>query len=108
MSASRIEIFKQMMASEPDNAPVRYGLANELMKAERYAEAAAEFEAYLKQADDEGAGYGMLARAYEMTGARDKARAALEQGVKAAETHGHAHTMAQDYRVILETEYADE
>jgi len=108
MSVPRIEIFKQMIANEPDNAPVRYGLANELFKAERFAEAAAEFEAYLQHADDEGAGYGMLARCYEKLNRRDDARAALERGITAAETHGHAHTMAQDYRMALETEYADD
>lgn len=108
MCASRLEIFKQMVASEPENALVRYGLANELLKAERYAEAANEFEAYLQHADDEGAGYGMLARCYEKLNRRDAARAALERGIRAAETHGHASTMAQDYRMTLETEYADD
>ncbi len=97
-----------MVESEPDNTMVRYGLANELLKAERFAEAAQEFEEYLKRTDDEGAGYGMLARCYEKLDQRDKARQALERGIKAAETHGHAHTMAQDYRVTLETDYADE
>lgn len=96
-----------MIESEPDNNMVRYGLANELLKAERYEEAASEFEEYLTRADDEGAGYGMLARCYEKLGQRDKARDALTRGIRAAETHGHATTMAQDYRMALETEYAE-
>lgn len=105
MSATRLDTFKQMLASDPDNALVRFGLANELLKAERYEEAAEALREYITRADDEGAAYGMLARAYEKLGRRDEARAAYEAGIKAAEQHGHGRTMAADYRMTLETEY---
>ena len=108
MPNSRLEIFRQMIEAEPDNHVVRFGLANELMKAERYDEAAAALEEYVNRADDEGAAYGMLARAYEKLGRRDEARAAYERGIKAAEAHGHGRTMAEDYRTTLETEYPDD
>lgn len=85
---------------------VRFGLANEYLKAERYGEAIAALEDYLKRADDEGAAYGMLARALEKEGRREEARAAYEQGIRAAESHGHP-SMAEDYRMTLETDYAD-
>lgn len=105
MASTRLDTFKQMLASDPDNALVRFGLANELLKAERYEEAVAELREYITRADDEGAAYGMLARAYEQLGERDEARAAYEAGIAAAETHGHGLTMAADYRMTLETEY---
>ena len=63
MTASRIETFKQMLTADPENSVVRFGLANELLKAERYDEAITELNEYLARGDDEGAAYGMLARA---------------------------------------------
>ena len=95
-----------MLAGDPDNVLVRYGLANEYLKAEQYEEAIAAFMDYLQRADDEGAAFGMLARAYEKTGQHDKAREALERGIEAANLHNHP-SMADEYRMTLETEYAD-
>lgn len=85
---------------------VRFGLANEYLKAERYEEAVTALNDYLARADDEGAAYGMLARALEKVGRREDARRAYEQGIRAAESHGHP-SMAEDYRMTLENDYAD-
>lgn len=104
---NRIEVFKQMLAADPTNTMVLFGLANEYLKAEDYAAGIEALENYLQQADDEGAAYGMLAKAYEKTGAREKAKAALERGVEVSEKHGHP-SMAQDYRMMLELDYADD
>lgn len=104
---SRIEVFKQMLAADPANTMVLFGLANEYLKAEDYEQAIPALENYLQQADDEGAAYGMLAKAYEKTGEREKAKAALERGVEVSNKHGHP-SMAQDYRMTLELDYADD
>ncbi|HVG39468.1 MAG TPA: tetratricopeptide repeat protein [Pyrinomonadaceae bacterium] len=101
MTASRLEMFQQMLASDPENTMVRFGLANEYLKAEEYAAAVAELETYLARADDEGAAYGMLARALQKIGREEEARAAYEQGIVAADAHGHP-SMAEDYRMTLE------
>ncbi|MFN2454738.1 MAG: tetratricopeptide repeat protein [Pyrinomonadaceae bacterium] len=106
MAASRIDTFTQMLESDPDNALVRFGLANELLKAERYEEAITALKVYLERTDDEGAAYGMLARAFEKTGNREEARTAYEQGIEAAESHHHP-SMAEDYRMTLATDYED-
>jgi predicted Zn-dependent protease len=106
MAASRIETFKQMLESDPDNTLVRFGLANEYLKAERYEEAIAALNDYLQRADDEGAAFGMLARAYEKVGQRDKAREAYQRGIEAAQLHGHP-SMAEDYRMTLQTDDED-
>ena len=106
MAASRIDTFKQMLDSDPDNAIVRFGLANEYLKAEQYEEAAAALKDYLERADDEGAAYGMLARAYEKVGKRDEARQAYMRGIEVAEAHSHP-SMAEDYRMTLLAEYDD-
>jgi E3 SUMO-protein ligase RanBP2 len=106
MAASRIETFKQMLESDPENALVRFGLANEYLKAEQYTEAIAALDDYLRRADDEGAAYGMLARALEKVGRREDARRALERGIAASEKHGHP-SMAEDYRMTLASDYED-
>ncbi len=106
MDSSRIDTFKQMLESDPDNELVRFGLANEYLKAERYEEAIDALNNYLQRADDEGAAFGMLARAYEKVGMRDEARESYLRGIEAANNHNHP-SMAQEYRETLETEYAD-
>lgn len=100
MAEARIELFKKMLASEPNNATVRFGLANELLKLERFEEAATELQTYLSQADDQGNAYGKLAQALERVGKTDEARAAYQQGIAAANRHGHPG-MAQDFEMAL-------
>ena len=95
-----------MLESDPENSLVRFGLANEYLKAERYEEAIAALNDYLQRADDEGAAFGMLARAYERTGRKDLAREAYQRGIEAANLHGHP-SMAEDYRMTLESDYQD-
>lgn len=104
--ASRIETFKKLLEADPANTVVRFGLANEYLKAERFDEAISALEDYLQSADDEGAAYGMLARALEKVGRHTDARQAYERGILAAESHGHP-SMAEDYRFTLSSEYDD-
>jgi predicted Zn-dependent protease len=107
MAASRIDVFRQMLDTDPDNTMVRFGLANEYLKAEQFANAVTALEEYLQRADDEGAAYGMLARAHEKLGQREQARACFEKGISVSQAHGHP-SMAADYQMTLEMDYADE
>ncbi len=106
MASSRNEVFEQMLRDDPANAMVMFGLAKEYEKARRYAEVVTTLTSYLKVHDDEGNAYGMLAQAYEKTGDRAAARAAYERGIGVAESHRHP-SMAEDYRMTLESEYED-
>lgn len=103
---NRIEVFKQMLASEPDNTMILFGLANEYLKIEDYGNAIPALVDYLRQANDEGAAYGMLAKAYEKIGEREKAKNALAEGIVAAAKHGHP-SMSEEYQELLELDYAD-
>src|SRR5947207_10349734 len=105
MAASRIEIFEQMLAGDPANTAVLFGLAKEYEKAGDAPKLIDTLERYLAAADDEGNAYGMLARAYERTKQSDKAREAYERGMEAASSHGHP-SMAEEYKTILKSEYA--
>jgi len=103
---NRIEVFKQMLESDPDNTMVLFGLANEYQKQEDWQKTIETLENYLEKADDEGAAYGMLAKAYERCGERDKAREIYEKGIEVSNAHGHP-SMAQDFRETLDLDYAD-
>jgi predicted Zn-dependent protease len=103
---NRIEVFKQMLDADPDNSMILFGLANEYQKQEDWQKTIETLEEYLAKSDDEGAAYGMLAKAYEQIGEREKARAVYEKGVEASLAHGHP-SMAQDYRMTLDLDYAD-
>ena len=106
MTASRIDIFRMMLESDPDNTAVMFGLAKEYEKAGRFDEMVEVLADYLQRADDEGNAYGMLAAAYLKLGNRDAARRAYERGAEVAQAHGHP-SMAQDYRLTVETEFED-
>jgi tetratricopeptide (TPR) repeat protein len=107
MSSSRIEIFKQILETDPNNGNVLFGLAKEYEKAGLNKELVETLRLYLASSDDEGNAYGMLGSAYEKIGDRRKAREAFERGVVAAMSHGHP-SMAEEYRMTLASEYAEE
>jgi predicted Zn-dependent protease len=100
MTTSRIEIFKQMLVSDPINGSILFGLAKEYEKAGQTGEMIETLERYLGIADDEGNAFGMLARAYEETGKAEKARETYQRGITAATAHGHP-SMAEEYRLAL-------
>ncbi|MGI8735502.1 MAG: tetratricopeptide repeat protein [Pyrinomonadaceae bacterium] len=101
---SRIEVFKQILETDPSNSTVLFGLAKEYEKAGDNEQLIAILDRYLASADDEGNAYGMLASAYERTGQRDQAKTVYERGIAAAMSHGHP-SMAEEYRTILATEF---
>ena len=77
---NRIELFEQMLASDPGNTSVLFGLAKEYEKAGRDTDVIATLNRYLESFDDQGNAFGMLASAYERIGDRDKAREAYKRG----------------------------
>lgn len=106
MGTSRIDIFKQMLVSDPSNSSVLFGLAKEYEKAGRNDELIETLNRYIEASDDEGNAYGMLARAYEKAGKRDQAKQTYAKGVEVATAHGHP-SMAEEYRAVLLSEYED-
>lgn len=103
---NRIEVFKQMLELDPNNTMVMFGLAKEYEKTGQTAEIIELLEKYTSQADDEGNAYGVLAKAYEQTGNREKAIVTYQKGIEVSMAHGHP-TMANDYRMTLDLDFAD-
>jgi E3 SUMO-protein ligase RanBP2 len=103
MSETRIELFKKLLQDDPNNTTVRFGLANELLKIDRFEDAVNELRVYLGQSDDQGAGYGKLAQALERLGRIDEAHEAYKQGIEAANRHNHPG-MAQEFEERMKDE----
>ncbi|GAB1344271.1 hypothetical protein [Gemmatimonas sp.] len=92
----RLATMRAMAARQPDNALVRFGLANELLKANLLDEAASELSSYLPAYDDEGNGWLRYADTLTALGRHDEARAAALKGIDAATRYGHG-SMVQEF-----------
>ncbi|MEW6732836.1 MAG: hypothetical protein AB1489_16040 [Acidobacteriota bacterium] len=104
MAGSRLEALQELLKNEPNDAFVRYGLANEYYKAGQLEECVNMIVSYLKLANDEGAVYRMLGHALLRLGRRNEARQAFEQGIVAAEHHNHP-SMAEEFRETITEEF---
>lgn len=104
---NRIEVFEEMLKSEPGNAMVMFGLAKEYEKLGQHAEVIKLLETYLANADDEGNAYGVLANAYANTGDRKKAAETYRKGIEVSTSHGHP-SMANEYRMTLDLDFNDD
>lgn len=101
MPTDRIAAFRDMLVQHPDNAVVRFGLANELLKALRFEEAAEELGLYLEKHEDEGNGWLRYAEALRVSGRDTDAREAIARGIQAATKHKHA-TLVNEMNALLE------
>lgn len=98
---SRTQALRAMLASRPDDARLRFGLALEYLREGALEEAVAELRTYLAATGDEGNAWGRLGAALAELGRTGEAREAYETGIQAAERHGHP-TMAEEFRQALE------
>jgi predicted Zn-dependent protease len=104
--SDRIAVFEQMLAADPSNTMVMFGLAKEYEKLGRHDDVIRMLEDYLAKAEDEGNAYGALAQAYEKIGDREKAVETYRKGIDVAMAHGHP-SMANEYRMTLDLDFAD-
>ncbi|MCA1567804.1 MAG: tetratricopeptide repeat protein [Acidobacteria bacterium] len=88
MSQERIEAFKAMVAAQPEQEMVWYGLANEYVKLERWDEAADALGQVVKLNADFTAAYQMLGAALLNQGRREEARRAWTDGIEVANRTG--------------------
>jgi predicted Zn-dependent protease len=103
---NRIEVFEQMLADDPSNEMVMFGLAKEYEKTGAHQKVIDLLENYLVNADDEGNAYGVLANAYLQNGERQKAIEVYRKGIDVSMAHGHP-SMANEYRMTLEVDLAE-
>jgi Flp pilus assembly protein TadD len=100
MQTDRMAALLKMLERNPSDARARFGLALEYEKAGDWEQAAAQLQAYLEAADDEGNAWGRLGHALRQLGREDEARAAYLRGVEVAQRHGHP-SMAMEFEEVL-------
>lgn len=101
MTNPRIAALRKMMERNPNDARMRFGLALEYEKAERWEDVAQELRAYLELTQDEGNAWGRLGNALRNLGHEDEARDAYRKGIEVALEHNHP-TMAAEFEDVLE------
>lgn len=102
----RINVFEQMLAADPSDTMVMFGLAKEYEKTGDHQKVIDLLENYLAAADDEGNAYGMLANAYIKAGNRERAIEVYEKGIAVSMAHGHP-SMANEYRMTLDLDFTE-
>src|SRR5438128_11232281 len=88
MVQSKIEIFTAMLAEQPENAMIWYGLASEQYKLEHWAEAAKSLRKVVSLNPDYTAAYQMLGTGLAKTDDLAGAQQAWRDGVEAAGSSG--------------------
>lgn len=96
----RLENMRALAARQPNNPLVRFGLANELLKANLLEEAVTELGSYLAAYDDEGNGWLRYADALAALGRHGEASEACRKGMDAAARYGHG-SMVQEFEERL-------
>ena len=100
MVQSKIEVFTAMLAEQPENTMIWYGLANEQYKVELWAEAATSFRQVVSLNPDYTAAYQMLGTVLANAGDLAGAKQAWRDGIEAADRTG-AWKAGQHMRALL-------
>jgi Tfp pilus assembly protein PilF len=93
--STRIEALRSILATSPDDCFVRYGLAQEHVKAGDDAAALDEFARILEIDSSYQAAYYHAGKAYQRLGRVDEARAIFQRGVEASIANGNAHARGE-------------
>jgi len=95
MSEDRIEALRFLLAQEPHDTMLLFGLGNELFGLGRYPEAIPYFEEAVQVDPNYAAVYVYLARAYEELNQPDMVRHTLERGWEPAVRSGDRNLIAE-------------
>jgi predicted Zn-dependent protease len=100
MVQTKIEIFTAMLAEQPGNAMIWYGLASEQYKLKNWAEAAKSLSQVVSLNPDYTAAYQMLGTVLANVGDLTGAQQAWKDGIEAADRTG-AWKAGQHMRALL-------
>ena len=95
MTNNRIETLRTMVATNPQDAFARYGLAMEYVKGGDLAAAVTEFEQLLEFNPNYAAGYFHGGQALEKLGRVDDAKALYQKGIQVTTQTGDLHTRSE-------------
>ena len=97
----RIQKLQEMLEKRPEDTRIRFALALEYEKLQRWDDVVAELRRYLDHADDEGNAWGRLGAALRHLDRDEDARDAYRRGAEAAQRHGHP-SMAAEFEEVLD------
>src|SRR4026209_1666360 len=100
MVQSKVEIFNAMLAQQPENAMIWYGLASEQYKLENWDEAAKSLRQVVSLNPDYTAAYQMLGTVLANAGDLDEAQQVWRNGMEASDGTG-AWKAGQHMRALL-------
>ena len=92
--------LQALLEQEPDNCFLNFGLAMELARLDRHAEALAAFERVIKLDPDYTVAYMQQGRLLLELGRREDARQALTAGIASARRGGDAHAEAEMSKLL--------
>lgn len=95
MSNDRLEALKSMLAQDPKNSFVRYGLAQTLAGMGRLDEAVQNYRDLMVSNPDYVAAYFHCGQTLEKLGRIDEARTIYEEGITACTAKGDMHTRSE-------------
>ncbi len=95
-----IETFEAMLARGRDDALLRFGLASEYFKAERFEETIEHLQAALTHDQEYSAAYKLLGKAQTALGDHGAAMKTFERGIGIAQRRGDAQAV-REMRVFL-------
>ncbi len=88
MNDDRIKQFEEVLALDPDDPVVRFGLAQELMDADRHSEAVPHLREALRVKADYSVCYHLLGLCLETLGDTADAREVYQGGIETARARG--------------------
>lgn len=91
----RMQLLKDFLADNPDDAFARYGLALEYRKAGQVEQALAQFKSLIEKNPDYTAGYQMWAQTLAEAGRREEAARLFSEGIACARRTGNTHAMSE-------------
>jgi len=95
MPSGRLEALQEILKNNPSDSLARYGLAMELIKAGRFEEAVAEFQALIAVQPDHAYAYFHAGQTLEKLGRPGEARRMYQNGADAAARKGDAHARSE-------------
>jgi Tfp pilus assembly protein PilF len=100
MDSERLAQFQALVALEPDDTVVRFGLGELYMQAQEFALAAEQFAEIVRLDPHYSAAYRYLGQAYAALGQRAAAAETFQRGITIAESRGDLQTV-KEMRVFL-------
>ena len=92
---SRLEKLESLLKKEPDDSFLNFGIAMELAKAGRFEESIAQFDRTIELNPNYIAAYFQKGRTLISMGSEDRAKEALQLGIRQANLCGEAHAAGE-------------